>query len=170
LRRKLHSWPCQAVSYRLPTAALVRAWVKSCGICGRQSGIGAGFLRVLRFPLPISIPSIAPNHHRLSSGAGTIGQIVTAVPNGLSLPPMREKNKFFYHSPNVIMEFIMLKCSTLLHCIDLTWRFAFISAYPGSRKLRSTAVGIRCADHATPSIRKSLDKRWSLGWCRWLAD
>jgi hypothetical protein len=25
----------------------------------------------------------------------------------------------------------------------------------GSRKSRLTAVGIRCADHATPSIRKS---------------
>jgi hypothetical protein len=33
----------------------------------------AGFLRVLRFPLPILIPPTAPYHHR-SSGAGTIGQ------------------------------------------------------------------------------------------------
>jgi hypothetical protein len=30
------------------------------GICGGQSGAGAGFLRVLRFPLPIFIPSISP--------------------------------------------------------------------------------------------------------------
>jgi hypothetical protein len=28
--------------------------------CGGQSGAGAGFLRVLRFPLPIFIPPIAP--------------------------------------------------------------------------------------------------------------
>jgi hypothetical protein len=42
-----------AVSRRLPTAAArVRAWIKSCGICGGQSGNGAGFLRVLRFPMP----------------------------------------------------------------------------------------------------------------------
>jgi hypothetical protein len=47
----------QAVSRRLPTtAARVRARVRS----GGQSGTGAGFLRVLRFPLSISIPPVAP--------------------------------------------------------------------------------------------------------------
>jgi hypothetical protein len=47
----------QAVSRRLPTAAArVRAQVKSCGICDGQSGPGAGFLQVLRFPLPVLIP------------------------------------------------------------------------------------------------------------------
>jgi hypothetical protein len=51
----------QAVSRWLPTvAARVRARIWSCGICGGQSGAGAGFLRVLRFPLPIFIPPIAP--------------------------------------------------------------------------------------------------------------
>jgi hypothetical protein len=51
----------QAVSRWLPTAAArVRVRVWSCGICGGQSGAGAGFLRVLRFPLPIFIPPIAP--------------------------------------------------------------------------------------------------------------
>jgi hypothetical protein len=51
----------QAVSRWLPIAAArVRAWVLSCGICGGQSGAGAGFLRVLRFHLPIFIPPIAP--------------------------------------------------------------------------------------------------------------
>jgi hypothetical protein len=44
------------------------------GICGGQSGAGAGFLRVLRFPLPIFIPPIAPQSPHISSGAGTIGQ------------------------------------------------------------------------------------------------
>jgi hypothetical protein len=35
----------QAVSRWLPTAAAqVRSQVKSCGICGGQSGTGAGFL------------------------------------------------------------------------------------------------------------------------------
>jgi hypothetical protein len=47
----------QAVTRWLPTAAArVRAQVRSCGICGGLSGIGAGFLRVLQFPLPILIP------------------------------------------------------------------------------------------------------------------
>jgi hypothetical protein len=51
----------QAVSRRLPTAAArVRARVRSCGIYGAQSGTEADFLRVLRFPLPIRIPPIAP--------------------------------------------------------------------------------------------------------------
>jgi hypothetical protein len=44
----------QAVSRWLPTAAArVRTRVWSSWICGGQSGTGAGFLRVLRFPLPI---------------------------------------------------------------------------------------------------------------------
>jgi hypothetical protein len=51
----------QAVSRWLPTtAARVRSWVWSRGICGGQSGAGARFLRVLRFPLPAFIPPIAP--------------------------------------------------------------------------------------------------------------
>jgi hypothetical protein len=44
----------QAVSRWLPTAAArVRARVWSSGICGVQCGAEAGFLQVLRFPLPI---------------------------------------------------------------------------------------------------------------------
>jgi hypothetical protein len=51
----------QAVS-RLPTtAAQVRAQVRSCEICGGQNDTGVGFLRVLRFPLPIFIPPTAPH-------------------------------------------------------------------------------------------------------------
>jgi hypothetical protein len=52
----------QAVSRWLPTvAAQVRTQVRSCGIRGGQSGTGAGFLRVLRSPLPILIPLAAPH-------------------------------------------------------------------------------------------------------------
>jgi hypothetical protein len=61
----------------------------SCGICGGQSGTGADVLRVLRFPLPILIPPSAPH----SSGAGTIGQLVAAVPSGLSLTPPQGTKK-----------------------------------------------------------------------------
>jgi hypothetical protein len=47
----------QAFSRPLPNAkARVRYHITSCGICGGQSGTGAGLLRVLRFPLPILIP------------------------------------------------------------------------------------------------------------------
>jgi hypothetical protein len=51
----------QAVSCWLPTAAArVQSRVWSSGMCGGQSGAGAGFLLLLRFPLPIFIPPIAP--------------------------------------------------------------------------------------------------------------
>jgi hypothetical protein len=39
-----------------------------------KSGAGAGFLRELRFPLPIYIPSASPQSSSLSLEAGTIGQ------------------------------------------------------------------------------------------------
>jgi hypothetical protein len=44
-----------------PRGARVRSEVRSCWICGGQSGIEAGFLLVLRFPLPILIPPTAPH-------------------------------------------------------------------------------------------------------------
>jgi hypothetical protein len=59
----------QAVSRRLPKAAArVRAPLRSCGICGGQSGSGAGFLRVLRFPLPILVPPTAPHSSSIIRG------------------------------------------------------------------------------------------------------
>jgi hypothetical protein len=51
----------QAVSCWFSTAAArVRFRVWSSGIYGGQIGAGAGFLRVLRFPMPIFIPPNAP--------------------------------------------------------------------------------------------------------------
>jgi hypothetical protein len=51
----------QAVSRWLPTATARICVRAACGVCGGQSGTGAGFLRVLRFPLPIVIPRISPS-------------------------------------------------------------------------------------------------------------
>jgi hypothetical protein len=59
---------------------------------GGQSGAETGFLRVLRFPLPILIPPTAPYHH-LSSRAGTIGQLLADVQSELSLTPSQKKKK-----------------------------------------------------------------------------
>jgi hypothetical protein len=50
----------QAVRRWLPPAAARVRVRAACGVCGGQSGTGAGFLRVLRFPLPI-IPPISPS-------------------------------------------------------------------------------------------------------------
>jgi hypothetical protein len=39
-----------------------------------KSGAGAGFLREIRVPLPIYIPSASPQSSSVSPEAGTIGQ------------------------------------------------------------------------------------------------
>jgi hypothetical protein len=83
----------QAVSNRLPTgASRVRAQVRSCGICGGQSGTVVGFPGALPFPLPIIIPPTA--HYHLSSRTRTIGQLVAEVPSGLSHPTQNSKKKY----------------------------------------------------------------------------
>jgi hypothetical protein len=80
----------QAVSRWLPTAAArVRARIWQVG-CDGQSGAGAGFLRVLRFHLPIFISPNSPASP--SPGAGTIGHSVADVLSGPILdsnPPPR---------------------------------------------------------------------------------
>jgi hypothetical protein len=50
----------QAVSRWLPTAAARVCVRAACGFCGGQNGTGGGFLRILRFPLPI-IPPMSPS-------------------------------------------------------------------------------------------------------------
>jgi hypothetical protein len=48
----------EAVSRWLPTVAVrVRVRGLTSGICGGQSTVGAGFFRVLRFPLPKTVHS-----------------------------------------------------------------------------------------------------------------
>jgi hypothetical protein len=65
----------QAVSRRLPTAAArVQTRVGTWDFVMGKSGAEAGFLRELRFPLPIYIPSCSPQSSSLSLEAGTIGQ------------------------------------------------------------------------------------------------
>jgi hypothetical protein len=66
-------------------APRVRSQVRSCGICGGRS-TGAGFLQILRFPLPILIP---PSSLYSSIFWGWY----KCVPNGLSLTPLTQLKK-----------------------------------------------------------------------------
>jgi hypothetical protein len=101
----------QAVSRWLPTAAArVRARVWSCGICGGQSGAGAGFLRVLRFPLPIFIPPICPQSPSSIIWAWYNRQVVAAVPSGLSLTPLTIINNTLGHYRFLPNLFQFLSC------------------------------------------------------------
>jgi hypothetical protein len=60
------SWPCRSSAVRrwLPTAAAPVRVRAACGVCDGQSGTGAGFLRVLRFPLPIIPPFLHYHNHQ----------------------------------------------------------------------------------------------------------
>jgi hypothetical protein len=49
-------------------------------ICGGQSGAGAGFLRVLRFPLPIFIPPISPQSPSPVTRGWYNRPVVAAIP------------------------------------------------------------------------------------------
>jgi hypothetical protein len=66
----------QAVSRRLPTAAArgSKPGLVMWDFAMDKSGAGAGFLRELRFPLPIYILSASPQSSSLSPEVGTIGQ------------------------------------------------------------------------------------------------
>jgi hypothetical protein len=78
----------QAVSRWFPTvAAQVRSRVWSYGICIGQSGTGAGFFRVLRFPLPVFIPPVAPQSFSSIIWGLYNRPEVAAVPSGLSPTP-----------------------------------------------------------------------------------
>jgi hypothetical protein len=88
-----------AYSRWLPTAvARVRAQVRSCGVCGGQSGTWACFLEYFGFPCQLLFHRLLHIHH-LSSGAGTIGQLVADVPSGLSPTPPQETKKKKNKSP-----------------------------------------------------------------------
>jgi hypothetical protein len=116
----------QAVSRWLPIAvARVQSWVWSSGICGGQSGTGAGFLQVqyFGFPCQSSFPQLLHNHSRLSSGAGTIGQKWPQY-KGLSPTPLAIKKNTLssrsgssYCSMQYWKEHTMLLESVNLHCI-----------------------------------------------------
>jgi hypothetical protein len=97
-------------------ATRVRARVWSCVICGGQSGAGAGFLRVLRFPLPIYIPSIAPQSPSFIIWGWYNSLVAAAVPSGLSLTPLRIITKIIIITSHQNYEYLLLFAKLLAMC------------------------------------------------------
>jgi hypothetical protein len=58
-----------------------------------EVALGKVFSEYFGFPCQVSFHRLLHIHHHLSSGAGTIGQIVADVPSGLSLTPPQETKK-----------------------------------------------------------------------------
>jgi hypothetical protein len=84
----------QAVSLRLPTTA-TRFEPRSghVGFVVDKVALGHFFSEYFGFPCQFSFHRLLHTHH-LSSGAGTVGQLVAAMPSGLSLtPPPRNLKK-----------------------------------------------------------------------------
>jgi hypothetical protein len=74
--------------HKVAVSRRLQAQVRTCGFCGGQSGTGAGFLRVLRFPQPILIPPIASQSPSSIIWGWYKRPVVAAVPCGLSLNPL----------------------------------------------------------------------------------
>jgi hypothetical protein len=55
--------------------------------------LGRVFFECFGFPCQFSFHRLLHIHHHLSSGAGTIVQLVADVPSGLSLTPTQKKTK-----------------------------------------------------------------------------
>jgi hypothetical protein len=106
----------QAVSRWLPTvAARVRSWVRSC----EEIGTGAGFLRELRFPLPV-IPSIALHiitHHQRGWYNRPVVASVDSVPLHLKREKYTPSSHSFKHQNTFISGLFVYLCVVNVHCI-----------------------------------------------------
>jgi hypothetical protein len=121
-------------SRRITTAAaMIRVQVTFCGTCCGQSDIAAGFLRVLRFPLPFLIPQLLYVHNNPSSGADTIGQLVGNVPSGLSLTPSHEKKK---HAS------MLLSAISTVHSLEVNNSFFYWCMHPAALCITSNNLTV----------------------------
>jgi hypothetical protein len=94
----------QAVSHWLPTAAVrVRSHLKSYGICVEKVALGQVFSEYFIFPCQFSFHRVFHNHRLgVSSGAGTIGQLVADVSSSLSLTAPKKKTEKLPLSVNTV--------------------------------------------------------------------
>jgi hypothetical protein len=75
-------------SDRLNTSLLFPAWKGLCLLWWGKMALGQVFSEYFGFPCQFSFHWLLHTHH-LSSGTGTIGQLMADIPSGLSLPPPR---------------------------------------------------------------------------------
>jgi hypothetical protein len=95
-------------------------WSGHVGFDDGQSSNGTGSLRILRFSLPILSATLLHTHN-LSSSGGTICQIVSDVPSGLSLTPPQKKAPDKYE---VDFQITTIYATTVM-CRHLLWRLKF---------------------------------------------
>jgi hypothetical protein len=74
----------------------VEELIRPCMIFGWQSGTGAGFLRVLRLPMPVFISSIAPRSSSIIRGWYNMPNIGRRTKWILSHTPHQETKKWRY--------------------------------------------------------------------------
>jgi hypothetical protein len=58
-----------------------------------EVALGQIFSEYFGFPCQFAFHRLLHTHYHLSSGAGTIGETVAAVPSGLSLTPLEKYKK-----------------------------------------------------------------------------
>jgi hypothetical protein len=105
----------QAVSHCLPTApARVHTRVWLSGICGGQSVAGVGFLRVLRFLLPIFIAPNSPSSQ--SPGACAIGQKWPTCRVWTPLPPPPHYANLKFFCRKMVNIFLRLRLLLSIYC------------------------------------------------------
>jgi hypothetical protein len=84
----------QAVSRQIRTAvARVQAQVGHVRFVMDKVALGQDFSQYFYFPCQFSFHRLLHIHHHLSSGTGTIGQLVADVPSELSPTPPQETKK-----------------------------------------------------------------------------
>jgi hypothetical protein len=95
--------------------------------------LGQVFSEYFGFPCQHPIHQLPHNHH-LSSGAGTIGQILADVPSGLSLTLPRETKKKNVHSDLPVLRF-ELGTSRIRVISVLTCSVRSVTFGTGNRKI-----------------------------------
>jgi hypothetical protein len=113
-RRKAVPWLRRLVAGFPPRRPVFDPKSGHMGFVVDNAALGQVFSEYFGFPCQFSFHRLLHIHH-LSSGAGTIGQLVADVPSGLSLPTPRKKNMQKEESDTrTSYSFIEVCCNTSL--------------------------------------------------------